>query len=162
MKTIKVNWDGNIVKLTWMPGFELEQSSNVTSVHAVCIKDGLVLLPYIQHRGFNFPGGHVDKGEHVEEALLRVIHEEAYVKGRLTYLGVIQVSHEENTGFPPNSQYPLIGYQAFYRMDVEQCFPFLREHESMTRIWVEPDEVPYVLNDHELTHLILEEALRKC
>ena len=112
MKTIKVNWDGNIVKLTWMSEFVLVQSSNVTSVHAVCIKDDLVLLSYIQHRGFNFPGGHVDKGEHVEEALLREVYEEAYVKGRLTYLGVIQVSHEENPCFHPNGKYPLIGYQA--------------------------------------------------
>ena len=56
-------------------------------------------------------------------------------------------------------KYPLIAYQAFYRMDVTECYPFLREHESLARIWVEPLEVPYVIEDHELSTVILNEAL---
>jgi hypothetical protein len=82
------------------------------------------------------------------------------VKGELTYLGAIQVSHEKNPFFDPNGKYPMIGYQLFYRMDVTACLPFQREYESKARIWVEPEEFPMVVNDHRLSHAILEAALK--
>lgn len=46
-------------------------------------------------------------------------------------------------------------------MDIEECCPFLRENETTSRIWVEPQEVPYVMNDHKLSLLVLEEALKQ-
>ena len=41
--------------------------------------------------------------------------EEAYVKGKgnLTYLGRIEVNHEENPKFDPNGQYLLIAIKHF-------------------------------------------------
>ncbi len=45
-------------------------------------------------------------------------------------------------------------------MDIQKCLPFLREHETISRIWVEPEEVSYVINDHEISQLIIQEALR--
>ncbi|MGA4517116.1 NUDIX domain-containing protein [Solibacillus silvestris] len=159
MQTIFVDWGGNRVKLTWMPQLKLTESLKVTSVHAVCIKDEKVLLAYIKDRGFNYPGGHVETGEEVEETILRESYEEGYVKGTIKYIGSIEVSHKENPSFDSNGKYPLIAYQAFFRMDVTECLPFLREHESSARIWVEPSEVPFVINDHELSKLILDDAL---
>ena len=159
MQSIFVNWDGGNVKLTWMPQLKLTNSLIVTSVHAVCIKDGYVLLSHIKQRGFNYPGGHIESGENLVDAILRETYEEAYVRGTIQYLGSIEVSHQENRMFDSNGKYPVIGYQAFYRMDVHECLPFLREHEALSRIWVEPAEVPFVINDHELTKVILEEAL---
>lgn len=159
MKTIFVDWGGNKVKLTWIPGMKINQSIKVTSVHAICIKDGNILLVQIKHRGFNFPGGHLEKGEKAEEALLRETYEEGYVKGTIKYIGSIEVSHEDNPSFDSQGKYPMIGHQAFYRMDINECLPFLRENESSSRIWVEPSEVPFVINDHELTKLILNDAL---
>lgn len=161
MQTIFVDWGGNRVKLTWMPQLKLTESLKVkvTSVHAVCIKDEKVLLAYIKDRGFNYPGGHVETGEEVEETILRESYEEGYVKGTIRYIGSIEVSHKENPSFDSSGKYPLIAYQAFFRMDVTECLPFLREHESSARIWVEPSEVPFVINDHELSKLILDDAL---
>ncbi|MFJ3386965.1 hypothetical protein [Lysinibacillus sp. NPDC086135] len=75
-------------------------------------------------------------------------------------MGAIEVSHEENLLFNANSKYPLIGYQMFYSMEIQECLPFLREHETISRIWVEPEEIPYLINDHELIHLILQAAVR--
>lgn len=162
MQTIFVDWGGNNVKLTWMPQMKLTESLKVTSVHAVCIKDGKVLLAHIKDRGFNYPGGHVENGEKIEEAILRETYEEGYVKGTIKYIGSIKVSHKENLSFDSRGKYPLIAYQAFFRMDVIECLPFLREHESSARIWVEPSEVPFVINDHELSKLILDHALTLC
>ena len=44
-------------------------------------------------------------------------------------------------------------------MDITERHPFLREYESLPRIWLEPSEVQYVVHDHELSPFILAEAL---
>ncbi|MFE8702935.1 NUDIX domain-containing protein [Cytobacillus sp. FJAT-54145] len=152
------NWGGYPVKLTWLSK-EKPQLSKVTSVHAYCFHQGKILLVKVEGRGFNIPGGHIDEGETPEEALHREVIEEGYVKGAIKYIGALEVSHEENPLFNPAGKYPLIGYQMFYRMDIEECLPFLREHEAISRIWVEPEEIPYVMNDHKLSLLILQDAL---
>lgn len=159
MATIFADWSGHNVKLTWNPQMKICESTTITSVHAVCIQNEKVMLTHIRNRGFNFPGGHIDWGESVEEALIREVYEEGYVRGTIKYIGAIEVSHEENPKFDPTGKYPLIAYQAFFRMDITECLPFLRENESLTRIWVEPTEVPFIIDDHELSTLILGEAL---
>ncbi|TLS36047.1 NUDIX hydrolase [Pseudalkalibacillus caeni] len=160
-KTIYVDWGGHNIKLTWLPSFFITDSQKVTSVHGYCFHEGKILLSYIKDRGYNFPGGHVEKGETPEQAFIREALEEGYVTGEICYLGAIEVSHEENPHFDPDGKYPVIGYQAFYRMDVTECRPFLREYEASTRIWVEPKEIPYVMDDHELALSVLKEALKK-
>ncbi|HWI46910.1 MAG TPA: NUDIX domain-containing protein [Rummeliibacillus sp.] len=159
MKPITIDWQGQIVNLTWLPNYLLKEGDIVTSVHAICIQNNKVLLSKIKNRGFNYPGGHIEIGESIEGALHREVYEEAYVKGDITYLGAIEVNHKENPCFEPNGKYPIVGYQAFYRMDIKTCDPFLRENEAEARIWVEPSEIPYVIDDHEIASIILENAL---
>ncbi|WP_391209520.1 NUDIX hydrolase [Psychrobacillus sp. L4] len=157
---IYVNWGGNQVSLRWHPYKNINQSEIVTSVHSYCFSQCKVLLVQVKERGFNIPGGHIEFNETPDEALHREVYEEGYVTGKIKYIGAIEVNHKDNPNFEQNGPYPLIGYQLFYRMDVEECFPFLRENETTSRIWVEPEEVPYVMNDHELSLLILKEALK--
>lgn len=157
---IYVNWGGNKVSLKWLPHKKINENSLVTSVHGYCFMDGKILLVQVKDRGFNAPGGHVELNENPEEALLREIYEEGYVTGTIKYLGAIEVNHEENENFIHNGPYPMIGYQLFYRVDIKKIFPFLRENETITRIWVEPEEIEYVLNDHELSIQIINEALK--
>ncbi|MEC1178438.1 NUDIX domain-containing protein [Metasolibacillus meyeri] len=136
---IYVNWGGHRVKLTWLPNKAMD-IQKVTSVHGYCFYQGNILLVNVEGRGFSIPGGHVEKGESPEETFLREAYEEAYVEGNIQYLGAIEVNHEENPLFVESGKYPLIGYQLFYRMDIEKCHPFLRENETIARIWVEPKE----------------------
>jgi 8-oxo-dGTP diphosphatase len=159
-KQTYVNWGKHKVSLQWHPYKSLGPSEIVTSVHSYCFSQGKILLVEVKKRGFNIPGGHIEFGETPEEALHREAYEEGYVKGKIKYIGAIEVNHQDNPHFIQNGPYPLVGYQLFYRMDIEEYLPFLRENETMTRIWVEPEELPYVMNDHELSLLILKEALK--
>lgn len=158
---IYVNWGGQNIKLTWYPMKVLRDFKEVTSVHGFCFFKDKVLLADVKGRGWNIPGGHVEQGETPEEAFHREVFEEGYVRGEIHYLGAIEVSHEENPLFNPKGKYPLVGYQLFYRMDVDECLEFLGENESTSRTWVAPVEVPQVINDHELSLLVLQEALKK-
>ncbi|MBS4192114.1 NUDIX domain-containing protein [Bacillus sp. FJAT-49705] len=159
--SIYVNWGGQSVKLTWCPRKIILDTSLVTSVHGYCFHKGKILLVHVKGRGFNNPGGHIEIGETPEEAFHREALEEGYVEGKISYLGAIEVSHEENLLFDPNGKYPKIGYQLYYRMDIEKCLPFERENETISRIWVEPEEIPYIIDDHRLSVIILEEAIMK-
>lgn len=154
-----VIWDSQTVVLTWQPYKQLQASDIVTSVHGYCFLDEKLVLVQVKGRGFNVPGGHIEKGERPEQALRREVYEEAYISGELTYIGAIEVDHSENERFAENGKYPIVGYQLFYRMDITKCFPFLRQNETTARIWVEPEEVPYMMNDHEIALLVLKEAV---
>ncbi|MEX2103924.1 MAG: NUDIX domain-containing protein [Bacilli bacterium] len=160
--SITVDWGGNQVKLTWIPSDQLPDEALVTSVHGYCFHQNKVLLVHVEGRGFNIPGGHVEEvDETPEHTLHREAYEEGYVKGNVQYLGMIEVNNEDNPLYDPDGKYPFIGYQLFYRMDITECHPFLRENECTSRIWVEPSEIPYIMNDHELSLLVLEEAMKK-
>lgn len=145
------SWSGNPVKLTWIADNQMPNKHLVTSVHAFCFEGDKLLLVRIEGRGFNVPGGHLEQDEEPLEALNRELLEEAYVTAcdpRL--LGHIIVDHSENERFDPNGKYPLIGYQLFYRMELAQLNRFERKHESTCRIWVEGEEAPHILDDHDL------------
>ncbi|MDN5709871.1 MAG: hypothetical protein L0G95_10560 [Planococcus sp. (in: firmicutes)] len=90
-----VIWDGQTVSLTWQPYKQLHASDIVTSVHGYCFLDEKLVLVQVKGRGFNVPGGHVEKGD-----------------------------HSKNEEFTENGKYPKVGYQLFYRMDITKCFPF--------------------------------------
>ena len=153
-----VVWGQHAVRLKWQRSKLIGNKDTVTSVHGCCFHEGKILLVKVKKRGFNLPGGHIEGNETPEEALHREVFEEGYVKGKATYIGAIEVNHEENPYFDPNGKYPMIGYQLFYRLDIEECHPFQRKHETTTRIWMEPEEVPYVIDDHDIIHSIIEEA----
>lgn len=155
-----VDWNGHYIRLTWLPSESPPRGGKVSSVHGVCFDSGKVLLVNVSGRGYNYPGGHVEEGETPEQAFQREALEEGYVIGNSEFIGMIEVNHEENPIYEPNGKYPIVGYQLFYRMNITECLPFLRENESISRIWVEPSELPYVINDHELSYLVLDEALK--
>ncbi|THE13038.1 NUDIX domain-containing protein [Bacillus timonensis] len=155
-----VNWGSAKVKLTWNPVPQLPPRELITSVHAFCFKDGKLLLVKLQDRGWDFPGGHIELNESPEECIKREAYEEGYVTGRCYQLGYIVVDHSENLNWNESSPYPKVGYQVFYRMDIDALHEFLEMYESKERLLIDPNDVKkYYVHWNELYQEILDLAL---
>lgn len=136
-----MNWGEAKVKLTWEQDKQLPQRELITSVHGFCFKDDKLLLVNLNHRGWDFPGGHIEYEETPEECLKREAYEEGYVTGNSILLGHIIVDHTENLNWDESSPYPKVGYQVFYRMDIDQLYHFKAKYESGERMLINPNEV---------------------
>ncbi|MBM7363823.1 8-oxo-dGTP pyrophosphatase MutT (NUDIX family) [Priestia taiwanensis] len=140
MITKYVHWGEASVKLTWIHHQELPPSQLITSVHGFCFKDDKIMLVNLHERGWDFPGGHIEE-ESAEACFKREALEEGYVEGVCELLGHIIVDHSENTVWNENSPYPKVGYQVFYRMDIDTIHSFDGQFESKDRVFIHPDEV---------------------
>ncbi len=159
MTTKYVNWGEAKVKLTWRPVKKIPPRELITSVHGFCFKDDKLLLVNLNHRGWDFPGGHIEDEETPEECLKREAYEEGYVTGSCSLLGHIIVDHSENPEWNENSPYPKVGYQVFYRMDIDQFHDFKAKYESAERILINPSDVMETYHDwNELYQEILDYA----
>lgn len=136
MSTHYVKWGEATVKLTWKASISLPDSRLITSVHGFCFYNNQLLLVDLNHRGWDFPGGHIEEKETAEECFQREVMEEGYVSGSCQLLGGIVVDHTENPLWNEKGRYPKIGYQVFYRMDIEKLHLFKAEHESAKRIFI--------------------------
>ncbi|WP_027963729.1 NUDIX hydrolase [Halalkalibacillus halophilus] len=156
MTTKYVQWGEAKVKLTWNHDHELPPRNLITSVHGFCFKDGKLMLVKL-NRGWDFPGGHVEDGETPEECFKREAYEEGYVTGKCSLLGHITVDHNENPHWNPESPYPKVGYQVFYRMDIDELHEFQARFESAERMLINPSAVTeYYHKWDELYQEILE------
>lgn len=159
MKTAYVNWGESKVKLTWIPDKQLPQQNLVTSVHGFCFYNRELLMVDLKDRGWDFPGGHIEKGERPEECFKRESMEEGYVSGTCHLLGYMEVNHHDNPVWNENSPYPKIGYQIFYRMDIEELHAFEGNYESARRIFINPRDVADYYQDwHDVYQSILDSA----
>lgn len=154
--TAYVSWGGGRVRITWMDAAPLPSIDLVTSVHGFCFHEGRLMLVNLNHRGCDIPGGHREGDESPEETFVREAREEGYVEGRCTYIGCCEISHEENPAWQPGSRYPLIGYQVYYRMDIEHLLPFDANFEASHRFFVDPADAP---KHHHKWHPILDHIL---
>jgi 8-oxo-dGTP diphosphatase len=158
MPSFYVNWGGGNVKLTWKKDY-LPLTDIITSVHGFCFLDGKVLIVDLNHRGWDFPGGHIEAGETPEQCFQREAMEEGYVEGDLKLLGAVEVSHHENPKWDESSKYPIIGYQLFYRMDITKVHPFDAQYESGRRKFVPPSDLAKEKDWHDIYQAILDTAL---
>ncbi len=159
MTTTYVNWGEAKVKLTWRPESHIPQYNLITSVHGFCFHKNKLLLVNLNHRGWDFPGGHIELNETPVECLKREAMEEGYVEGECHFLGYIVVDHNENPKWNEDSPYPKVGYQLFYRMDVEKLHSFAGEYEASERLFIDPKEISDYYRDwHELYQDILNYA----
>ncbi|SDN87262.1 NUDIX domain-containing protein [Psychrobacillus sp. OK028] len=159
MTTTYVKWGEATVKLTWKPGMYPTQYEFITSVHGFCFYKEQILLVDLNHRGWDFPGGHMEGNETSEECFKREAMEEGYVTGDCQLIGSIIVDHTQNQFWDVKGKYPKIGYQIFYRMDIDKLYPFNAEYESDQRILLSIDQIAdYYHEWNELYQEILVEA----
>jgi 8-oxo-dGTP diphosphatase len=141
MTSIHVKWGESVVKLTWVPSSTLPDMKLITSAHGFCFHEKKLMLVDLEHRGWDFPGGHVEPGESPQETFVREALEEGCVEGVSDYLGYIIVDHNENPNWVETSKYPKVGYQVFYKMDIVHLLPFEKKHESIGRLFINPASV---------------------
>ncbi len=156
-----VRWGEGKVKLSWNGNTPLPSIDFVTSVHGFCFYEGGLLLVKLNERGWDFPGGHLEKGELPQEAFQREAMEEGYVRGSCQPIGSITVDHRENPNWNKTSPYPEVGYQLFYRMNVKEVLAFDAAYESNNRMFVEPKTIAdYDIEWNEVYQEMLEAALK--
>lgn len=133
-------------------------SPEATSVHCFVLKEDNVLFT-VNPRGIDIIGGHVEKGENSEQALIREAMEEAsIVPTKYEVVGAISV---DNTNNPKAIEkgYPVIGYQLFYKVTEFDILPFQATHECTDRKWVNKQDVEEVHHNWLKTH---EATLEAC
>ncbi|KAA0955196.1 NUDIX domain-containing protein [Planococcus sp. ANT_H30] len=159
MTTSYVRWGEATVKLIWEANDSLPNYQLITSVHGFCFYEGQLLLVELNHRGWDFPGGHIEENETPQDCFQREAMEEGYVSGDYQLLGHLIVDHSENLIWDENGKYPKVGYQVFYRMNIETLHPFKAEYESSQRIFAPINEVGlYYPKWNEIYQEILLEA----
>lgn len=160
MTGITVDWGGHMVNLSWMPDL-LPERSLITSAHGFCFRNNKLLMVNLHDRGWDFPGGHIEKGETAEMCFKREAMEEGYVEGDCTLLGSIEVNHSENSLWNESSLYPKVGFQVFYMMDIRVLRRFEAGFESSERTFINPEDVAqYYKGWHAVYEEILEYAKR--
>lgn len=158
MGSIFVNWGESLVKLTWkkdvLPPREL-----ITSVHGFCFLDYELLIVHLTDRGWDLPGGHIEKGETPKDCLNREVMEEGYVEGDCQLLGALEVDHHDNPMWDQSSPYPIVGYQLFYKLHISKVHPFKGGNESDKRKFIHPSDIAKYRDWLELHQEMLDYAI---
>jgi 8-oxo-dGTP pyrophosphatase MutT (NUDIX family) len=135
----------------WMPPSQL-----VTQALGLCFTaDGLVVMVTWDGRQWSFPGGTVEDGESVEQALVREVAEEACARVvRCRYLASQHVADPLN----PDGRTSYYQTRWWARIDLD---PWQPQDEMIGRRLVAPNQVLDVLSwrRKEIAHRLLQLAL---
>lgn len=114
--------------------------SSIITSHCFPIFGNEVLFT-INHRGIDIIGGHIEKGETPEQALIREAMEEAsIIPINYEIIGGILV---DNTNAPlaMKNGYPDKGIELFYKVTKFDVLDFNKSHESTDRIYIDRKDV---------------------
>jgi len=142
MKEEKTYYGDAVVYLKFLTAEEYNQTPNnqSSSVHCFPIKDNQILFTK-NPRGIDIIGGHVEKGETPEQALIREAKEEASIElKKFELIGAIRVDNRDNPKAVEKG-YPPIGYQLFYKSDDYNTLKFEETHECTGRVYLRQSDI---------------------
>lgn len=151
----RVIWAGDEYGHEWLPAPFRPPRDQTSQASAVCfIGDGAAVVLVGSQTAWGLPGGHPEKGEALEDALVREVAEEACAEVvSASYLGSVRV-----TG-PLGRDSAEVSYQARYAAIVH-LLPFIPSPEAPARKLVAPSEFLATLawGDSELARALLHSA----
>jgi len=160
-------------EVDWLPrGAELRITGSdtpapidlTTSVHALCFSDDRILMVSDRDdRGWNIPGGHIEEGEGMEEALKRELQEEAAASIEIIKpIGYYHIHIEGPEPADLRLPYP-DGYLQLYFCTLLALDTFTSDFETTARQLLPPAkarELHWVKSNTEMYDLGLAEARR--
>jgi len=152
MSPITVLWPTGPVLLSWQPGPACELP--VTAAHGFCFAAGRVLVCQIEGRGWDIPGGHLEKGETPLEGFTRELWEEASARPDRTILaGHILVDNSLSSS--STGRYPRRSAIALFAVSLAPLAPHVPTEEACARQLVDLDALAQV---HHAWNAVLEEG----
>ena len=111
---VEMQWGQQPVRLTASRCLVLPGDAPVTSVHIVAFQADRILVVRDRKGQFGFPGGRLEIGETLEEAMHREVYEEAcaYLEPEFQLFAVLKIECTERL---PNREYPhAFSYMGMY------------------------------------------------
>jgi 8-oxo-dGTP pyrophosphatase MutT (NUDIX family) len=125
-----------IIKDNQIPPVEL-----IATVHVLCFQSNRILMALHRERGWDVPGGHVEPGEALENAIIRETMEETGA----SITNIRPIAHIKlliNANKPVDWKYPYpVGFLLFFYADFIKFESFHQNHETIDKNLFSPDEV---------------------
>lgn len=137
----KFMWGQN-TEVQFEPFAEAPKDIPVTSCMVIAVHNRSHVVISRPERGWGLPGGHVEKDETPQEAVVRELHEEAAViidPKTLRVVGGWRAKKIRKT--EANSKYPDEAFQLLFIAEVVTVDEFAPEHEALERKLVPTEEV---------------------
>ena len=142
---------------------QLPPEDLTVTVHALCFQADKILMALHPERGWDVPGGHVEPGESLEDALIRETHEEA---GALI-CNIRPIGHLRLLISAPNPdgwEYPYpAGYLLFFYADFDGFYQSKLHHETVESKLFTPSEaakLPWIKEWQCLYQLGMSESIK--
>ena len=156
---VEMQWGQQPVRLTARRGSVLPSDAPITSVHIVAFMGDRVLVVRDRRGIYGFPGGRLEKGESLDEALTREVYEEAraHIHPGYTLFAALQILC---TARLPGRNYPYdYSYMGLYVGRLKGLEPIGGDPAGiiMARALFSPQECAIHMAEHD--RILLREAI---
>ena len=144
-------------------GTHIVGESLVTATKVLCIKGGLLAMTKNQ-RGWELPGGHIEKNEGLEEGTRMEMREETGITmGGLEVLGVMEITNtRDKVNKATGKNYPNPSYMLFYLGEHESQSRVLDDNETLDTAWFTVRDVEReVITEKDIISFFLEKDLEE-